>query len=121
MTAPNQSDVGVAEARQALTITESAEAKINGLRSKHPEADGLRIAVRGGGCNGLEYHFEMDAKGPRDTVFTYGDATVITDPKSLIYLDGSELNYVKTLMKEEFELTNPNATSSCGCGASFTV
>lgn len=105
----------------AVRIDDSAAAKIRSLMEKNPEADGLRIRVRGGGCSGLQYEFVMDSLRPRDLVIEHGDAKVLVDPKSMIFVRGSEFVYSKTLMQEEFQLRNPNVKGKCGCGTSFQV
>jgi len=105
----------------ALTITDNAARKIGALMKKHPEHDGLRIKVRGGGCSGLQYEFAMDVRHPRDVLFEHAGVRVLVDPKSLIYVRGSQFDYVQTLMREEFTLQNPNIKSKCGCGTSFNV
>ncbi len=104
-----------------LLVDESAVEKIRGLMAKNPDADGLRIKVRGGGCSGLQYEFVMDSRHERDRVIELDGACVLVDPKSLIYLRGSEFVYSKTFMLEEFRLQNPNVKSTCGCGTSFQV
>lgn len=109
------------QADQTLIVAESAAEKIRSLQAKHPDADGLRIRVRGGGCSGLQYEFVMDARHERDTAFDTDGARVLVDPKSLLFVRGSEFVYSKTLMQEEFQLTNPNVKSTCGCGTSFQV
>jgi len=106
---------------RAISVTDTAAQKILSLVAKHPQADGLRIKVRGGGCSGLQYEFVVDKQRERDKVFEHLGARVIVDPKSLIYLSGSVFNYSKTVMQEGFELRNPNVKGTCGCGTSFTV
>ncbi|WP_394847518.1 iron-sulfur cluster assembly accessory protein [Pendulispora brunnea] len=83
----------------------------------------LRVGIRGGGCSGFSYVIEFHDGPPRarDRVFDYGDVRVVVDPKSLIYLNGSVLDWEKTLMKQGFKFVNPNEKTSCGCGHSFTV
>jgi len=83
----------------------------------------LRVGIRGGGCSGFSYviEFHDGPPRPRDRVFDYGDVRVVVDPKSLIYLNGSTLDWEKTLMKQGFKFVNPNEKTSCGCGHSFTV
>lgn len=104
-----------------IRIDDSAATKIRALMEKNPELDGIRIRVRGGGCSGLQYEFAMDSMRPRDIVIEHNDAKVLVDPKSLIFVRGSEFVYTKSLMKEEFVLQNPNQTGTCGCGTSFQV
>jgi iron-sulfur cluster assembly protein len=86
-----------------------------------PQA-GLRIAVKGGGCSGLAYHMEW-AENPRerDKVFEREGVRVFVDPKSYLYLMGTELIFEDGLMASGFKLRNPNEKSACGCGESFTV
>ena len=69
----------------------------------------------------MQYEFIMDARHARDNVFEVDGARVLVDPKSLLFVRGSEFVYTKTLMQEEFHLTNPNVKSTCGCGTSFQV
>jgi len=109
------------KAARTVRVTESAARKILSLLGKHPEADGLRIRVRGGGCSGLQYEFVLDTQHERDKVFEHAGAKVLVDPKSLIYVNGSEFDYTRTLMEEHFELRNPNVKSTCGCGTSFNI
>jgi iron-sulfur cluster assembly protein len=92
-----------------------------------PEA-ALRLGIRGGGCSGFSYAIEFHDGPPhaRDRVFDYcaSDGTgvrVVVDPKSLLYLNGSVLEWEQTLMHQGFKFANPNEKSSCGCGHSFTV
>ena len=86
-----------------------------------PEA-GLRVAVKGGGCSGLTYSMEWSEKArERDKVFEKDGVHVFVDPKSYLYLMGSELHYEESLMASGFKLRNPNQKSACGCGESFTV
>lgn len=82
----------------------------------------LRVSVLAGGCSGFQYKFEMPAQPqPDDLVIERGTATVLVDPASLDLLAGSELDYTDELMGSHFAVRNPNATSACGCGTSFSV
>lgn len=84
--------------------------------------EGLRLGVKGSGCSGLSYVIEFaDKVRGRDHVFEFDGLKVIVDPKSLIYLRGSTLDYEMKLMQHGFKFINPNEKSSCGCGESFTV
>jgi iron-sulfur cluster assembly protein len=92
-----------------------------------PEAS-LRVGIRGGGCSGFSYVIEYHDGAPHerdkvlDCVASDGTAVrVLVDPKSLLYLNGSELVWEQSLMRSGFKFTNPNEKSSCGCGSSFTV
>jgi iron-sulfur cluster assembly protein len=83
---------------------------------------GLRIAVKGGGCSGLAYHMEWaEAAKERDKVFEREGVRVFVDPKSYLYLMGTELVFEEGLMASGFKLRNPNEKTACGCGESFTV
>ena len=86
-----------------------------------PEAM-LRLGVRGGGCSGVSYAIEFAEKArPRDQLFDFDGLRVVVDPKSLVYLRGSVLDYEIQLMQHGFKFQNPNEKSSCGCGESFSV
>jgi iron-sulfur cluster assembly protein len=104
-------------------ITAAAAARIGKLREERqtPKA-GLRVAVRGGGCSGLTYVIEW-AEGPRerDKLFERDGVGVFVDPKSYLYLMGSELAYEESLMASGFRLQNPNVKTACGCGESFSI
>lgn len=86
-----------------------------------PDAS-LRLGVRGGGCSGVSYAIEFSDKvRKRDNVYDFDGLRVLVDPKSLVYLRGSVLDYKVELMQHGFEFQNPNEKSSCGCGESFSV
>ena len=82
----------------------------------------LRLGVNGGGCSGLAYG-RVRGQGPRrdDQVFEFDGRAGVVDPKSLAYLDGTELDFVREELKEGFKFQNPNVKDECGCGESFTV
>jgi iron-sulfur cluster assembly protein len=104
-------------------ITAEAAARIQKLRDERqtPEA-GLRVAVRGGGCSGLTYAIEWaEAPRERDKLFERDGVRVFVDPKSYLYLMGSELAYEESLMASGFRLQNPNVKTACGCGESFSI
>jgi iron-sulfur cluster assembly protein len=105
-----------------VTLTERAAAKIKEIiAAEKKEGQGLRVKVVGGGCSGLQNKLDFDNPKPADKVFERDGAKVIVDLKSLLYLNGTELDYKETLMESGFVLQNPNVKKSCGCGASFTV
>jgi iron-sulfur cluster assembly protein len=83
----------------------------------------IRLGVRGGGCSGYSYAIEYDDNLPRerDRVFEYDGVRFVVDKKSLVILAGSTLDFEKTLMFQGFKFTNPQASSTCGCGQSFTI
>jgi iron-sulfur cluster assembly accessory protein len=86
------------------------------------EAKALRVSVEGGGCSGFQYRYDL-VEGPdsEDLVITGEDATIVVDPVSLPFLAGAQLDFVDDLMGQSFQITNPNAQSSCGCGTSFSL
>ena len=83
---------------------------------------GVRLGVRTTGCSGLSYVLEfVDSMETSDQIFEFDDIKLVIDPKSLLYLDGTELDYVKEGLNEGFEFKNPNVKDECGCGESFHV
>ncbi len=99
-----------------------AARRIATLLSQPDAGAALRVAVLAGGCNGLQYRFDLDQTIAADDVVIEADgARVAIDPVSLDLLAGAELDYVEELMGAYFKIKNPNATSSCGCGTSFAV
>ncbi len=108
---------------KGVSLADSAVVRLRKLLDDRqtPNA-GLRIAVKGGGCSGLAYHMEW-AEQPkeRDKIFERDGVRVFVDPKSYLYLMGTELVFEETLMASGFKLQNPNVKSMCGCGESFTV
>lgn len=105
-----------------MTISDRAADKIKQLLTTENSAEkGLRLKVIGGGCSGLQYKMELDAEKPGDRVFEKEGAKVLVDMKSLLYLNGTELDYKDELMQAGFVFQNPNVKRSCGCGTSFGV
>jgi len=107
-----------------IQITDRAAAHIRKmLATRHRRETGFRIGVKAGGCSGFEYAFGWDeAPKPGDSIFEGADhARVFVDPRSLRLLDGSILDYDTGLLSKGFLITNPHATSTCGCGTSFSV
>ncbi len=87
-----------------------------------PDAQALRVAVLAGGCSGFQYSFKLDPEPrPDDIEIRTGQARVVVDPVSLDLLGGAQLDYSEALMGAHFTVRNPNATSSCGCGTSFSI
>lgn len=106
----------------AITVTERAAAHIQKSLASRGKGEGLRLGVRTSGCSGYAYVMEFaDAVGPDDQVFEYLGVKVIVDPKSLVYLDGTELDYAREGLNEGFKFNNPNVKGGCGCGESFSV
>jgi iron-sulfur cluster assembly protein len=106
-----------------VSITENAAAKIKQLvaADDKKEKEGLRLKVVGGGCSGLQYKMDLDAARPGDKVFEKDGAKILVDMKSLLYLNGTELDYKEELMQSGFVFQNPNVKRACGCGTSFSV
>ena len=106
-----------------VRLTENAAAKVSGLLGKQGRPDGvLRVAVVGGGCSGLQYKMDLqDRPQNRDILVESGGVKVVVDPKSALYVTGSELDYVDSLTEGGFKVHNPNAATSCSCGESFSA
>ena len=107
-----------------LLITDAAIDRINLI--KNTEGKGfLRITVDGGGCSGFSYSFTFDYNTKQDDIIAFTDSrgspTLVTDDTSMIYLEGSKITWIENLNGAAFTIDNPNATSSCGCGTSFSV
>ena len=108
----------------AITLTAKAEAKVKEILSQQQETySGLRIQVVGGGCSGFQYRMRFDTahSDHADAIFEFDGLKVFVDKTSLLYMDGAEVDYVELLNDAGFKFTNPNTTSSCGCGSSFSV
>jgi iron-sulfur cluster assembly protein len=105
-----------------ITLTESAARHVANTIAKRGKGVGLRLGVRTTGCSGLAYKLEFaDVINPEDQVFESHDVKVLIDPKSLPYLDGTELDFVREGLNEGFKFNNPNVKDACGCGESFNV
>jgi iron-sulfur cluster assembly protein len=121
--APASAAVLVREGNENLVkLTGPAGAKVNALIAREKQGDYLRIAITGGGCNGLSYkmRFVPEAKKGDILVNTSG-ARVLVDPKTALYLKGTVLDYSNQMVGGGFKFTNPNAKASCSCGESFSV
>jgi iron-sulfur cluster assembly protein len=106
----------------AITLTEKAAKHITRYIERRGKGVGLRLGVRTTGCSGLAYQLEyVDEILPEDTLFESLGVKVYVDPKSLAYLDGTELDYVREGLNEGFKFQNPNVKDECGCGESFRV
>ena len=105
-----------------ITLTERAAARINQIVAGDPDKSALRISVLGGGCSGFQYEFELDGTRNEDDLEISRDgASVLIDSVSLVYVLGSEIDFVDDLIGAQFQINNPNATASCGCGTSFSI
>lgn len=106
-----------------VTLSDSAVKRIGALKAAEADRDvKLRITVSGGGCSGFQYGFALDSEtSAQDRVFARDGVAVVIDDVSLGLLDGSEVDYVEDLIGSYFTVKNPNASSTCGCGTSFSV
>ena len=106
----------------AITLTDPAAARVRRFLENRGTGVGVRLGVRTSGCSGMAYVLEfVDEVGEDDEVFEDRGVKVIVDRKSLIYLDGTELDYGKEGLNEGFQFNNPNVKNECGCGESFNV
>jgi len=104
---------------QAFSVSDNAAKRIAFLASKEPKPVMMRVAVLGGGCSGFQYNFSFEeTRNDDDLVIERDGAAVLVDSTSLELLKGSELDYVEEMVGSSFQVKNPNATSSCGCGNS---
>ncbi|WP_233138943.1 iron-sulfur cluster assembly protein IscA [Aggregatibacter actinomycetemcomitans] len=106
----------------SITLTESAADRVKTFLAKRGKGIGLRLGVKTSGCSGLSYMLEfVDALNEDDQVFEQDGVKVIVDTKSLVYLDGTQLDFTKEGLNEGFKFANPNVKDECGCGESFNV
>lgn len=106
----------------SVTLTEKAAQHVQRYLQKRGRGVGLRFGVRTTGCSGLAYKLEyVDVADPQDQVFESHGVKVFVDPKSLTYIDGTELDFVREGLNEGFKFHNPNVKDECGCGESFRV
>lgn len=106
----------------SITLTESAANRVQSFLQNRGKGVGLRLGVKTTGCSGMAYILEFaDEIQPEDQVFEDRGVKIIIDPKSLVYLDGTELDFAKEGLNEGFQFNNPNEKDRCGCGESFTV
>jgi iron-sulfur cluster insertion protein len=107
---------------ETVAVTERAASRIREILAVEPGKSALRVSVNGGGCSGFQYGFELeDMRNDDDLVIERNGATVLIDSTSLVYLNGSQIDFVDDLIGQSFRISNPNATSSCGCGTSFSI
>ena len=107
---------------QPVTLSDSAIRRISAILSKSDGDQSLRISVEGGGCSGFSYKYDLTGEREADDLMIERDgARVVVDPVSLVYLEGSVVDFVDDLMGQSFQIRNPNAVASCGCGTSFSV
>lgn len=106
----------------SITMSDSAAQRVQAFLANRGKGLGLRLGVRTSGCSGMAYVLEfVDEVNGDDVVFEDKGVKVIIDGKSLVYLDGTELDFVKEGLNEGFKFNNPNVSNECGCGESFNV
>ncbi|MDN2564823.1 iron-sulfur cluster insertion protein ErpA [Aquibium sp. A9E412] len=107
---------------KGVEMTEAAARRIATILAAEPDKIALRVAVEGGGCSGFSYTFDLvDTRGDDDTAIERDGATVLIDDLSLVYMGGSVIDFVDDLIGQSFQIRNPNAVASCGCGTSFSI
>ena len=106
-----------------VVLTDRAAKRVARILSKEPEGTVLRISVAGGGCSGFQYEYNLVQEIPAndDTVLAKNGATVLIDAMSLEFMGGAEIDFSDDLIGQSFQIKNPNAVASCGCGTSFAV
>ncbi len=111
-----------AKTTMKVEMTDAAARRIAAIVARDPSKSALRVAVEGGGCSGFSYKFDLtEARNDDDVAIERNGATVLIDDMSLIYMGGSVIDFVDDLMGQSFQIKNPNAVASCGCGTSFSV
>lgn len=104
-----------------ITLEKSAEKKVKEMREElEDKSQVLRVMVDTGGCSGFEYGMAFDSPKPDDTIFESGGVTIAVDPASAVYLEGCSIKFDDGLQGKGFEVINPNAKNTCGCGRSFS-
>lgn len=105
-----------------VTVTESAARRIAEIAAGEPATPMLRVSVEGGGCSGFQYKFDLVGdKADDDLILEKSGAIVLIDPVSVQYMEGAQIDFVDDLMGASFQIKNPQATASCGCGTSFSI
>ncbi|HEX2148345.1 MAG TPA: iron-sulfur cluster insertion protein ErpA [Pseudorhizobium sp.] len=105
-----------------VTLSDAAAKRISEIVATDTGKQALRVSVEGGGCSGFSYKFDLaEAPGDDDVIIANGDAKVLIDSLSLVYMAGSEIDFVDNLLGQSFQIKNPNAVASCGCGTSFSI
>lgn len=110
------------EPSKQVTITDAAFARVAKVLASEPEMNALRVSVEGGGCSGFSYKFDLtNERRDDDVVYEQNGTTILIDELSLVYMGGSVVDFVDDLIGQSFQIKNPNAVASCGCGTSFSV
>jgi iron-sulfur cluster assembly accessory protein len=112
----------VAKTAMMVEMTDAAARRIASIVAKEPGKQALRVSVEGGGCSGFSYRFDLaDTRNDDDIAIEKDGATVLIDDLSMVYMGGSVIDFVDDLMGQSFQIKNPNAVASCGCGTSFSI
>ena len=107
---------------QSATVTDACFKRVAKILSDTPDKDALRVSVEGGGCSGFSYKFDLvSGRNDDDIVFEHNGARILVDELSMVYMTGSVIDFVDDLMGQSFQIKNPNAVASCGCGTSFSI
>ena len=107
---------------KSVTISDAAARRIASILGSAPKKQALRVSVEGGGCSGFSYKFDLvEDQQDDDMVLEKDNAKVLIDQLSLVYMDGSEIDFIDNLLGQSFQIRNPNAVASCGCGTSFSI
>lgn len=105
-----------------ISLTDAAARRIATIVAKDADKTALRVSVEGGGCSGFSYKFDLvNDRADDDIVIEKNNARVLIDSMSIQYMEGSEIDFVDNLMGQSFQIKNPNAVASCGCGTSFAI
>ncbi|MCA1440163.1 iron-sulfur cluster insertion protein ErpA [Ensifer sp. IC4062] len=108
--------------QETVTLSDAAAKRIAAILETEKNKSAMRVSVEGGGCSGFSYKFDLvDVENDDDLVLEKGSAKVLIDSLSLIYMGGSEIDFVDNLLGQSFQIKNPNAVASCGCGTSFSI
>lgn len=108
--------------QETVTLSDAAAKRIAAILQTEEDKTAMRVSVEGGGCSGFSYKFDLvDKENEDDLVLEKGSAKVLIDSLSLVYMGGSEIDFVDNLLGQSFQIKNPNAVASCGCGTSFSI
>ncbi|HEV7317508.1 MAG TPA: iron-sulfur cluster insertion protein ErpA [Ensifer sp.] len=108
--------------QETVTLSDAAAKRIATILRSDGHNNAMRVSVEGGGCSGFSYKFDLvDSTNEDDLVLQKDDAKVLIDSLSLVYMGGSEIDFIDNLLGQSFQIKNPNAVASCGCGTSFSI
>ncbi|MEM1375783.1 MAG: iron-sulfur cluster insertion protein ErpA [Pseudomonadota bacterium] len=112
----------MSDVQEKVVVTDATFARVAKITSSAEGSKSLRVSVEGGGCSGFSYKFDLvDDQNDDDVVFEKDGARVLVDELSMVYMSGSVIDFVDDLMGQSFQIKNPNAVASCGCGTSFSI